>query len=492
MRNQTVRTRFAPSPTGLMHVGNLRTALFEYLIAKSMGGAFILRIEDTDQERLVDGAEQIIYDTLARVGLRHDEGPDIGGPYGPYVQSQRRHIYKPHAEQLVAAGRAYRCFCSRQRLESLRTAGAGAGAPGYDRHCRDLPAAEVERRLAAGEPHVIRQKMPLSGTTAFHDAVFGTIRVDNKELEDQVLLKSDGFPTYNFANVVDDHEMAITHVVRGSEYLSSAPKYNLLYEAFGWQVPEYVHLPLIVGRGEDGTVSKLSKRHGATSFADLVREGYLPEAIINYIALLGWAPGDTREFFTLDELARAFHIGGISKSPALFDYDKLAWFNAGYLREMPPERFLSIAKPQLDAALGERAYDGLLLASILQPRVDRLTAIPGMIGFLAELPDYDIELYNHKKMKTTPASALQTLTAARPVLADLASWEPEAIHTALIDLAAARGVKNGQVMWPLRIAVSGTAVTPGGAVEILALLGRDESLARIRRGIEKLTPRALM
>ena len=296
-----VRTRYAPSPTGLMHVGNLRTALFEYLVAKSLGGTFVLRIEDTDQERFVEGAERVIYETMAKVGLAHDEGPDVGGPYAPYVQSQRRHIYLPYAEQLVASDKAYYCFCSRERLDRLKE-GAGSASPGYDRHCRDLPKEEAARLLADGTPRVIRQKMPLSGTTVFHDAVYGSIAVDNKELEDQVLVKSDGFPTYNFANVVDDHEMAITHVVRGSEYLSSAPKYNLLYEAFGWEVPVYVHLPLIMGKNEDGSVSKLSKRHGSTSFEDLVREGFLPEAIINYIALLGWAPGDTREFFTLQEL----------------------------------------------------------------------------------------------------------------------------------------------------------------------------------------------
>ena len=481
-----VRTRYAPSPTGLMHVGNLRTALFEYLIAKSAGGVFVLRIEDTDQERQVEGAEQVIYDTLQRVGLVHDEGPDVGGPYAPYVQSQRRHLYRPYAEQLVAEGKAYRCFCTRERLESLRA--DADGIQGYDRHCRDLPAAEVERLLAAGTPHVIRQKMPLTGTTAFHDAVYGTIQVENKELEDQVLLKSDGFPTYNFANVIDDHEMRITHVVRGSEYLSSAPKYNLLYDAFGWEVPEYVHLPLIVGRNPDGTVSKLSKRHGATSFDDLVREGYLPEAIINYIALLGWAPGDTREFFTLAELTEAFRISGISKSPALFDYDKLAWFNAGYLRAMEPAQFLETAGEHIDQALGGRPLDRLLLASILQPRVERLIDIPGMIGFLASLPDYDTDLYTHKKMKTDPALALTVLTEALEALAALPTWGVEPIHAALIGLAEQSGRKNGQIMWPVRIAASGTAVTPGGAVEILALLGREESLGRIRAGVDKLRP----
>ncbi|MBP7402750.1 MAG: glutamate--tRNA ligase [Clostridia bacterium] len=487
MAASTVRTRYAPSPTGMMHVGNLRTALFEYLIAKSMGGTFVLRIEDTDQERYVEGAEKFVYETLAKAGLAHDEGPDIGGPYAPYVQSQRRSIYRPYAERLVAEGKAYRCFCSRERLESLR-AGQDPGSQGYDRHCRDLPPEEVDRLLSAGTPHVIRQKMPLDGATVFHDAVYGSIRVENKELEDQVLLKSDGLPTYNFANVIDDHEMAITHVVRGSEYLSSAPKYNLLYEALGWEVPVYVHLPLIVGRNADGTVSKLSKRHGATSFDDLVREGYLTEAIINYIALLGWAPGDTREFFTLPELVEHFRINGISKSPAIFDYAKLAWFNAEYLRAMSPERFLEEAGRYLDEGLGGRPFDRALLASILQPRVDRLAAIPEMVSFLRELPEYDISLYDHKKMKTDAAVSLETLLAALPVLESIADWSVPALHDALVSLAEHRGVKNGQVLWPIRIAVSGIPVTPGGAVEILALLGREESLRRIRTGVEKLRP----
>ena len=479
-----VRTRYAPSPTGLMHVGNLRTALFEYLVAKSLGGTFVLRIEDTDQERFVEGAERVIYETMAKVGLAHDEGPDVGGPYAPYVQSQRRHIYLPYAEQLVASDKAYYCFCSRERLDRLKE-GAGSASPGYDRHCRDLPKEEAARLLADGTPRVIRQKMPLSGTTVFHDAVYGSIAVDNKELEDQVLVKSDGFPTYNFANVVDDHEMAITHVVRGSEYLSSAPKYNLLYEAFGWEVPVYVHLPLIMGKNEDGSVSKLSKRHGSTSFEDLVREGFLPEAIINYIALLGWAPGDTREFFTLPELISHFSIDGISKSPAVFDYDKLAWFNAEYLRAMPAEVFLSIADPYISQAIA-RPIDRHALAAILQPRVDRLTAIPGMISFLEALPAYPIDMYTHKKMKTDPAISLDTLEAALPVLQELEPWDAEGIHASLLAMAVTRGVKNGQILWPIRVAVSGTPVTPGGAVEILSLLGREESVKRIRTGADYL------
>ena len=336
-----VRTRYAPSPTGFMHVGNLRTALYEYLIAKSQGGKFILRIEDTDQERLVDGAVEVIYRTLDMVGLKHDEGPDVGGEYGPYVQSQRKDMYKPYAEQLVKEGKAYYCFCTKERLDALhQEQGVGGG---YDRHCRDLPQEEVDRLLAQGVPYVIRQKMPLEGSTTFQDAVYGEITVENKELEDQILLKADGYPTYNFANVIDDHSMHITHVVRGCEYLSSAPKYNLLYEAFGWEVPTYVHLPLIMGKNEDGCVSKLSKRHGATSFEDLMADGYLPEAVTNYIALLGWCPKDNQEMFTLEGLAESFSIDGISKSPAVFDYDKLTWFNGEYIRGKSPEEFLQLA-----------------------------------------------------------------------------------------------------------------------------------------------------
>ena len=486
MTDRTVRTRFAPSPTGMMHIGNLRSALYEYLVARSMGGQFVLRIEDTDQQRQVEGAEQRIYDTLASIGLRYDEGPDVGGPYAPYVQSQRRAIYRPYADRLIDEDKAYPCFCTKERLEQLRSDQPDAFS-GYDRHCRALPRDEAKRRMAAGEPHVIRQKMPLSGTTSFEDAVYGTITVENKELEDQILIKSDGFPTYNFANVVDDHEMAISYVVRGSEYLSSTPKYNLLYDAFGWEIPTYVHLPLIMGRNEDGSISKLSKRHGATSYHDLLDEGYLPEAIINYIALLGWAPGDTREFFTLEELAENFRISGISKSPAVFDYDKLAWFNSAYIRDMPADEFLKRAAPYLDKGLGDSPVDRVRLAALVQPRTEKLADLPEMVSFLAALPDYDVELHRHKKMKTDPVIARDALKLARPVLAALPEWTDEALHDALIGLATEQGMKNGQIMWPVRVAASGTQVTPGGAIEILALLGREESLNRLDAGIDKLT-----
>ena len=484
MTTPTVRTRYAPSPTGMMHVGNLRTALYEYLIARSLGGSFILRIEDTDQERQVEGALDLIYQTLREVGMTHDEGPDVGGPHGPYVQSERLHLYRPHAEQLVAEGKAYHCFCSKERLESVRAAAEAAGnfAGGYDRHCRDLPAEVVKANLAAGMPSVIRQKMPLSGTTTFQDAVYGDISVENSELEDQVLLKSDGYPTYNFANVIDDHDMTITHVVRGSEYLSSTPKYNLLYEAFGWEIPTYVHLPLILGK--DG--KKLSKRHGATSFADLVTDGYLPEAIVNYIALLGWCPKDNTELFTLAELCQAFAIDGISKSPSVFDYDKLTWFNAEYIRKMAPGDFLSLIQPELDHVFAGRPYDAALLAEILQPRVTRLTQVIDMVTFLSQRQDYSTDLFSNKKSKTDPALAAQVLPQVVAALEALPNWERQALHDLLIGFAAEKGLKNGQVMWPVRIAISGQEVTPGGAIEILTILGRDESLARLDIAKKKL------
>jgi len=484
MTTPTVRTRYAPSPTGMMHVGNLRTALYEYLIARSLGGSFILRIEDTDQERQVEGALDLIYQTLREVGMTHDEGPDVGGPHGPYVQSERLHLYRPHAEQLVAEGKAYHCFCSKERLESVRAAAEAAGnfAGGYDRHCRDLPAEVVKANLAAGMPSVIRQKMPLSGTTTFQDAVYGDISVENSELEDQVLLKSDGYPTYNFANVIDDHDMTITHVVRGSEYLSSTPKYNLLYEAFGWEIPTYVHLPLILGK--DG--KKLSKRHGATSFADLVTDGYLPEAIVNYIALLGWCPKDNTELFTLAELCQAFAIDGISKSPSVFDYDKLTWFNAEYIRKMAPGDFLNLIQPELDHVFAGRPYDAALLAEILQPRVTRLTQVTDMVTFLSQRQDYSTDLFSNKKSKTDPALAAQVLPQVVAALEALPNWERQALHDLLIGFAAEKGLKNGQVMWPVRIAISGQEVTPGGAIEILTILGRDESLARLDIAKKKL------
>lgn len=487
MATTPVRTRFAPSPTGFMHIGNLRTALYEFLIARSLGGAFILRIEDTDQERLVEGSVEVIYRTLRQVGLLHDEGPDIGGPFGPYVQSERRHIYRPFAEQLVRDGKAYYCFCSKERLDSLKEQeGEHAGFGGYDRHCRDLPAEETNRLLASGTPHVIRQKMPLDGTTTFEDAVFGAITVNNSELEDQVLLKSDDFPTYNFANVVDDHVMQITHVVRGSEYLSSTPKYNLLYEAFGWEIPTYVHLPLIIGK--DGR--KLSKRHGSTSFEALVAEGYLPEAIVNYIALLGWCPADNQEVFSLEELCRIFSIPGISKSPSVFDYDKLNWFNGEYLRAMDPASFLGLICPVLEQVFDSQDFDAGLLAELLQPRLIRLAQIPEMVGFLTKRQEYSLDLFYNKKSKSSPELAAQVLPAAIELLAGLPEWTRQAIHDGLLQLAARMEIKNGQLMWPVRIAASGQEVTPGGAVEILTILGRPEALARLQAGLQRLQEQA--
>jgi glutamyl-tRNA synthetase len=469
-----------------MHVGNLRTALYEYLIAKSLGGTFVLRIEDTDQERFVEGAVETIYRTLQTAGLMHDEGPDIGGSYGPYVQSERKHIYKPYAEKLVREGKAYYCFCTKERLETLRS-GESKDITGYDRHCRDLPEDEVQKLLDLHTPYVIRQRMPLDGITTFSDCVYGDISVPNKDLEDQVLIKADGFPTYNFANIIDDHLMQITHVVRGSEYLSSAPKYNLLYEAFGWDIPVYVHLPLIQGRGEDGTVSKLSKRHGATGFEDLISEGYLPEAIINYIALLGWCPKDNnREVFSLEELTEAFSISGISKSPAIFDYEKLEWFNGEYIRSMSDETFLTYAGPVYQDLLPGRPEVYPEMTQILKPRITRFSQIYEKLSFLKELPDYDPEIYVHKKSKTSIENSLWALDQSMRVLSSLSSWDHETLQACLVKLAEDEGVKNSQIMWPVRIAISGTQVTPGGAIEFLIILGRDESMKRLKDGRQRL------
>ena len=478
-----VRTRFAPSPTGFMHVGNLRTALYEYLVAKSKDGTFVLRIEDTDQERYVEGAVDVIYKTLATAGLKHDEGPDIGGDYGPYVQSERKDMYLPYAEQLIREGKAYRCFCTKERLEKIQSETVGGG---YDRHCRDLPEDEIQRLLDAGTPYVIRQKMPTEGSTTFTDAVFGDITVGNSELQDQILIKQDGYPTYNFANVIDDHTMGITHVVRGSEYLSSTPKYNLLYEAFGWEIPTYIHLPLINGKNEDGSVSKLSKRHGSTGFEDLINEGYLPEAIINYIALLGWCPKDNREIFSLPELCEAFDVSGISKSPSVFDYDKLEWFNGEYIKAMTDEQFAAVAEPYFAQALGDAPVDHVKIAAILRQRTTKLSDIPEKIDFFKALPEYDRELFVNKKSKTNLENAPVMLKAVYDELKALPAWDATSIHDALIALAEKLGVKNGTVMWPARISVAGKSVTPGGAVEILDILGREESLRRMEIGLEKL------
>ena len=481
--SKTVRTRFAPSPTGYMHVGNLRTALYAYLLAKKNHGSFILRIEDTDQERYVEGAVDIIYNTLRQAGLNWDEGPDIGGPVGPYIQSQRMGMFKKYAEQLVESGHAYYCFCDKDRLTELREIQQASGIPPmYDGHCRNLSKEEVQEKLDAGIPYVIRQKCPREGTTSFEDAVFGTITVDNSTLDDQILIKTDGMPTYNFANVVDDHTMGITHVIRGNEYLSSTPKYNLLYQAFGWDIPVYIHCPPVM---KDAT-HKLSKRNGDASFEDLIAKGYLTEAVVNYIALLGWAPKGENEIFTLDELAQEFDVAGISKSPAIFDYDKLTWFNAEYIRAMSPEQFTEIAMPYYRQVMGEIQLDWDTLAGILQPRVTKLTQIPDMIAFFRQLPEYEKDLFINKKSKTNLENSLVMLQHVIPSLENLETWDHTSIHDCLIGLAQQLEVKNGTVMWPTRIAAAGMAVTPGGAIEILQILGKEESLRRLRMGLEKL------
>lgn len=478
-----VRTRFAPSPTGYMHIGNLRTALYEYLIAKSQGGKFILRIEDTDQERQVEGAVDVIYNTLRMTGLKHDEGPDIGGDYGPYVQSERMGMYMDYAKELVEKGEAYYCFCTKERLESLKESNAeGAAFAKYDRHCLGLSKEEVQAKLDAGEPFVIRQKMPDSGTTTFSDVVYGDITVENTELDDQILMKADGFPTYNFANVVDDHLMHITHVVRGSEYLSSTPKYNLLYKAFGWEPPVYVHLPAVMRDAHH----KLSKRHGDKSFEDLVREGYVVEAIVNYIALLGWSPSGTQEIFSLKELEENFDMAGLSKSPAIFDIKKLTWMNSEYLKAMDFEKFYALAEPKLKEALDGTDLDLKKIAALLQKRLETLNDIPGLVEFFKTLPEYGTELYTHKKMKTNDEIALSSLEAALPVLENLEDWNTTSIHDALMALVGELGIKNGQLLWPVRTALSGEPTSPGGAMELADILGKEESLRRIRKGIELL------
>ncbi|MGI6168151.1 MAG: glutamate--tRNA ligase [Christensenellales bacterium] len=478
-----VRTRFAPSPTGYLHIGGLRTALYGYLFAKKHGGDFILRIEDTDQERYVEGATEVIYKTLQLTGLYYDEGPDIGGEYGPYVQTQRRDIYQRHAHELVERGGAYYCFCTKERLDALRGEYERRGETfRYDKHCRAIPREQAAARRAAGEPYVIRQDMPTTGETVFDDVVYGRIVVENDTLDDTVLMKSDGLPTYNFANVVDDHLMEISHVIRGSEYLSSTPKYNLLYQAFGWELPVYLHLPPVMK--DHG--KKLSKRDGDASFEDFLEKGYLKEAIVNYIALLGWNPGTNQEKFTLSELCEAFDIKGISKSPAIFDENKLAWLNGEYIRAMAPEEFDAIAQPYYDCCWQRGRFDTEVLSRSLQPRVDVLSQIPEKVGFLAQLPDYDIGLFVHKKMKTDPEKALGALRAAQPVLQELADWDEASLQDAMTKLAAALGIKNGQLLWPLRIALAGQEVTPGGAYEIAVTLGREESLRRLGVGLGKL------
>ena len=475
-----VRTRFAPSPTGYMHVGNLRTALYTWLIARHSGGTFILRIEDTDQGRLVEGATEVIYNTLRKCGLTWDEGPDIGGPVGPYVQTERRGLYANFARLLVEKGHAYYCFCGKS--ESEEDSGEFDRA---DDPCRALSPEEAQARVDAGEPYVIRQKIPHGGQTTFSDAVFGDITVDNDTLDDQVLLKSDGLPTYNFANVIDDHLMGITHVVRGSEYLSSAPKYNLLYEAFGWDVPTYIHCSPVMRDQHN----KMSKRKGDPSYEDLIAMGYLSEAVVNYVTLLGWSPRGEyaeREFFTLAELSEIFDIGGISKSPAIFDIEKLTYFNAHYIREMSPQDFHAAALPYIRQAVTNPAYSTEEIAGLLQARCEKLTDIPEKLDFFDALPEYGVDLFTNKKSKTNPEVSQKMLEAAIPALEGLADWTTDAIHDTLIGLAESLEVKNATLMWPVRIAAAGKAVTPGGAVEICHILGREECLRRLNLGLDKL------
>ena len=475
-----VRTRFAPSPTGYMHVGNLRTALYTWLIARNAGGTFILRIEDTDQGRLVEGATDVIYRTLAECGLDHDEGPDVGGPVAPYIQSQRRDTYGKYAKLLAEKGHAYYCFC--EKCESEEDSGDFERAADP---CRDLPLDQALARVEAGEPYVIRQKIPQEGSTTFHDAIFGDITVENKTLDDQVLLKRDGLPTYNFANVIDDHLMGITHVVRGSEYLSSAPKYDLLYRAFGWDVPVYVHCSPVMRDAQN----KMSKRHGDPSYEDLRAQGFLTEAILNYVALLGWSPrGDIaeQEVFSLQELAKAFDLAGMSKSPAIFDIEKLTHFNAIYLRAMTPEAFADAARPYIRQAVQREDLSVDDIAALLQARCEKLTDIPEKVDFFQALPEYDAELFTNKKSKTNAEVSKAMLEAAIPMLRQLPDWTQDAIHDGLVDLAAKLEVKNATLMWPVRIAAAGKAVTPGGAVEICRILGREETLKRLELGLEKL------
>ncbi|MDY5007713.1 glutamate--tRNA ligase [Candidatus Allofournierella merdipullorum] len=482
--NNSVRTRFAPSPTGYMHVGNLRTALYAYLKARSApDGVFILRIEDTDQGRYVDGAVDIIYNTLRQTGLTWDEGPDVGGPVGPYVQSERMGMFKQYAEQLVKEGKAYYCFCTTERLEQLheQQKAAGEAVGHYDRHCRNLSPEEVAEKLAAGTPYVIRQKCPTEGITGFDDAVYGHIEVNNAELEDQILIKADGMPTYNFANVVDDHLMGITHVIRGSEYLSSAPKYNLLYEAFGWPVPVYIHCPPVMKDAHN----KLSKRNGDASYQDLVAKGYLSEAILNYILLLGWSPKGEQEIFTLEEMCKIFDESGISKSPAIFDPLKLRAINAEYIRRLTPEQFRKMADPWIDQAV-HRPIDRDLLCANLQPRCEVLGEIPEQLDFFDAVLPFGPELYANKKQKTTPETAKTALEALKPVLEGLDGWNKDAIFEACKALAEQMEVKNGWLLYPLGIALSGKQRTPGGGTDLAAMLGREETLARLNAALAAL------
>lgn len=477
-----VRTRFAPSPTGYMHLGGMRTALYTYLFTRKNHGKFILRIEDTDQARYVEGATDVIYRTLKDIGLVWDEGPDVGGDYGPYIQSERKGMYLPYAQQLVRDGKAYYCFCTKEELDKRRAEAEAKGETfKYDKHCLNMPREEVERRLAAGEPYVIRQNVPTQGEASFDDIIFGHIAVDCSELDDMILIKADGMPTYNFANVIDDHTMGITHVMRGSEYLSSTPKYNLLYDAFGWEKPVYIHLTNIMRDAQH----KLSKRTGDAYYEDYISKGYLKDAILNYIALLGWNPGDDREFFTLDELIEAFSLEGLSKSPAIFDVNKLTWMNAEYIRRLEPNEFNRYAQPWYEKA-GIDAMNKETLCRILQPRVEFFAQLPEMVDFLVKLDEeYDVAMFTNKKSKTNPEVSLGVLNMAIDALNALETWEEAAIHDTLIGLAEKNGLKNGTMLWPVRIALAGKQVTPGGAIEIAYLLGKDESLRRLELGRKK-------
>ena len=481
--DKTVRTRFAPSPTGRMHVGNLRTALYAYLIAKHAGGQFLLRIEDTDQERYVEGAVDIIYRTMAGTGLIHDEGPDKDGGYGPYVQSERQAagIYLKYAKELIEKGEAYYCFCTRERLETLTTVVNGKEVSMYDKHCLSLSKEEVEAKLAAGEPYVIRQNIPREGTTTFHDEIYGDITVPNEELDDMILIKSDGYPTYNFANVVDDHLMGITHVVRGNEYLSSSPKYTRLYAAFGWEEPVYVHCPLIT----DENHQKLSKRSGHASYEDLIEQGFVTEAVVNYVALLGWSPEDNTEIMSLPELVAAFDYRKINKSPAVFDIQKLRWMNGEYIKMMDPEAYYERALPVVESVV-KKPLDKKAIADLMKTRIEVFPDIAPAIDFFEELPDYDVAMYTHKKMKTNTENSLTALRELLPRLEALADCSKDALSALIAAYVEEKGIKNGQALWPLRTAVSGKQMTPGGAYEIMEILGRDESLRRIRIGIDKL------
>lgn len=478
-----IRTRYAPSPTGRMHVGNLRTALYAYLIAKHEDGDFILRIEDTDQGRYVEGAVDIIKRTMADTGLIEDEGPDKDGGVGPYVQSERMKagIYGEYAQKLIDKGEAYRCFCTPERLATLTQVVEGKEISVYDKHCLHLSEEEIEKNLAEGKPYVIRQNNPTEGTTTFHDELYGDVTVDNKELDDMILIKSDGYPTYNFANVVDDHLMGITHVVRGNEYISSSPKYNRLYDAFGWDIPKYIHCPLIT----DEDHHKLSKRSGHSSYEDLIEQGFLPEAVVNFIALLGWSPDSDREIFSLKELVEIFDYHRIGKAPSVFDYQKLRWMNGEYLKAMDPDRFYALAEPYLRKALS-RDLDLRKIAEMVRTRIEIFPDIDEMVDFFEKLPDYDISLFTHKKMKTNAESSLAVLSDLLPILEDQEEYTNDALFASMKSYIQEKGFKNGYVLWPLRIAVSGKQTTPAGATEIMEILGKEESVARIREAIRKL------